>query len=1287
MSSLNERFIFQASAISTRLVIGAMLLAAHADVRASSIAAGTAHSAVVKTTDNTVWTFGSGGNGRLGDGATTTRVLPVQVTSLSNVSAVAAGAAHTLFLKSDGTVWAAGVNSNGQLGDNTITQRTSPVQVKTGASTFLTGVTKIAAGGSFSLAVKSDGTVWGWGLNSSGQLGNNSTTQSNVAVQVKTDATTFLTGVTHVAAGDFHALALKSDGSVVAWGYNVNGRLGNGGTTQSNVAVPVSFSAGTVITAVAAGGSHSLAVKSDGTLWAWGNKTSGRLGDGSTSGQQLVPLEIAGVANVISIAAGAAHSALVESDGVVRTFGDNAAGQLGDGTTTDSPWPMTVSGVTNAISIVAAANHTLAVTSDGIVWAWGDNVSGQIGDGTQTEDRLTPVSISEAGYAWKVGTPTFSLAAGTYVVAASVSTTVSSATSAASIYYTLDGSEPTSSSTPYTGALTITQTVTLKARAYKASVPTSNVGTRVYELKAMAPAISPSSATYNIPQTSTMTSGTTAASIRYTTDGSEPSESSATYSTGVPIEVSATLKAKAFNAGWTPSNTTTVAYTLKVGLPSFSPVAGSYGTAQSVGVTTVTPGATLRYTESGLEPVETDAVVSGAIPVGHSLTLRARGWKAGWTTSDGVLASYLLGVGTVATPTFSPTPGTFTTAPTVTLASATTGAEIRYTLDGSDPGLQSPIFASPFTVPATSTVKARAFKADMVASAIASASYTVNTGSTDAPTISVGSGVYTTQRTVVITAATADVIRYTTTGADPVETDTSITSGGSLLVDRALILKVKAWKSGFAPSAVVRRDYVVTGAIAAGDSHMLALKADGTVWSWGSNLSGKLGRSGPTNVPGQVTGLSDVVAVVAGAGHSLALKADGTVVGWGLNTSGQIGIGSTASPQNTPVALSLTNIVAIAAGEDHSLALKSDGTVMAWGLHSSGQLGVGTSPPSPCTSTQCNSPTQISGLVDVVAIAAGNDHSLALKSDGTVVAFGEASSGQIGDGQSTTDRKSPVTVLAPAGIVRIAAGGNVSLALKADGLSAGSLWTWGANASGQLGDGTTVAQNRPYAVLSSVALAASGEQHSLALALDGRLWSWGAGTAGALGTGSTDRNPVPTYLVSSFESLAAYGGTSFSTAIAADGQVFVWGLNTSSQLGDGTTLQKTTPIPVPSFALASNGWLASDTDQDGLSNATEYRIGTDPLNPDSNGNGLPDGLELQMGSPPSLPDTDGDGLTNVKEIELGTDPNKADTDGDGVADGLDAFPLDPTQSQATPDPGDTTGPTITLQEPTNAVEQ
>ncbi len=256
----------------------------------AAVAGGTDDSLAVKS-DGSVWAWGANAFGELGDNTTTSRSTPVQVLgpggtgTLSGVVAIAAGDEYSVAVKSDGSVWDWGLNEFGELGDNTKTDSSTPVQVLgPGGTGTLSGVAAIAAGADHSLALKSDGSVWAWGANAFGQLGDNTKTSRSTPVQVLgPGGTGTLSGVVAIAAGEDHSLAVKSDGSVWAWGYNVDGALGDNTTTNSSTPVQVLGPGGTGtlsgVVAVAAGSFYSLALKSDGSVWAWGSNPNGELGD------------------------------------------------------------------------------------------------------------------------------------------------------------------------------------------------------------------------------------------------------------------------------------------------------------------------------------------------------------------------------------------------------------------------------------------------------------------------------------------------------------------------------------------------------------------------------------------------------------------------------------------------------------------------------------------------------------------------------------------------------------------------------------------------------------------------------------------------------------------------------------------------------------------------------------------------------------------------------------------------------------------------------------------------
>jgi len=384
------------------------------------------------------------------------------------------------------------------------------------------------------------------------------------------------------------------------------------------------------------------------------------------------------------------------------------------------------------------------------------------------------------------------------------------------------------------------------------------------------------------------------------------------------------------------------------------------------------------------------------------------------------------------------------------------------------------------------------------------------------------------------------------------------------------------------PSGAVAAPPLVQPDIAGGDFYSLALDADGILWSFGENLYGQLGHaenigtSTPNPVPTQV--LSGVLAVAGGFNHSMALKSDGTVWTFGDNKSGQLGRSvnsgiDAANPVPAPVP-GLTNVVAIDAGGFHSLALKGDGTVWAWGHNAEGALGTATNND---TELPNPTPTQVPGLTGISAIAAGDYHSMALKSDGTLWTFGWNLYGQLGDPLTSGDpgaNPTPVQVLT--GIDMIAAGGSHSLAVT----TTDELKTFGLNFFGQLGtatnSGTSTDNPNPTTVIATqVAAVAAGLDHSLVLKTDGTLWTFGYNWDGELGTttnnGTANPNPVPTQVLSGVDEIAA--GGYHSLLFNDDRELITFGWNNRGQLGvtsnSGSDAPNPTPIEVPSAQFLS----------------------------------------------------------------------------------------------------------------------
>jgi len=1240
-----------------------------------AISAGHEHSVALKP-DGTLWAWGGNSYGQIGDGTSgTDRITPVPVSALTAVKAIAAGGYHTLALKTDGTVWGFGQNASGQLGDRSTINRSTAVRAYQ-----LSGVTTIAAGERHSLALKSDQTVYAWGENGEGQLGLGDFADRNKPTRI-----TGLTGVTAIAAGLQHSLALKADGTLWAWGRNSYGVLGNG-TSGDTQASPVQVNPVSGMRLVGAGSYHSLALLNDGTGRAWGSNYSGQVGDGTTGTERTVPTPISVMTGMLALAGGGLHTLALTNDGGVSSWGDNGSGQLGDGTTTGHALPAQIAGLVGGVGISPGADHSLALDDRGVVWAWGSNVRGQLGDGG-LRNQLRPVPVSDPGFAWKVATPYLSVGSGEYVTSGSgLNVTVTCATAGATIHYTTSGLDPTEADPATGGTVFVTQSATLKAKAWKTGMPPSNLASATYALRVSAPTLSPGPGTYNIPRTVSISTATLGAVIHVTTNGAEPTEADPV-STSWVVDASLTLLAKAWKPGWLPSAPAAGgAYTMMVGTPSLTPGGGSYTAVQTIEVATVTPGATIRYTTSGVEPTTNDPVIASGstVTIDRSLTFKAKGWKAGWSDSDTAAAAYLLSLGTVAVPTMSPPGGTYGLAQSVTLSSATQAATIRYTTDGREPSWSSPVYSTPLLVESNTTIKAKAYKADSAASATATAAYVIDTGAVATPSFSPATGTYVLQQLVTVVSDTPGaVIHYTTTGVDPTEADPTAASGSQLLVDRSMMLKAKAWKSGMPASGVARADYQVTGAIAAGTDYTLAVKPDGTAWAWGANDYGQLGDG--SNVrktsPVRIVDLTNVIAVAAGTYHSLALTNTGTVWSWGENLAGQLG-NNTLTASWSPVQVlegaggPLTGVVAIAVPpgglQSYSLALKGDGTVWGWGRNYYNG-----------TMQDRLTATQIVTLTGVTRIAAVQSYCLALKSDGaasgTVWAWGGAG---VGDG-TTAIRPNPVSGMA--GAIDVAGGVTHSLVLRQDG----SVYAWGGNfnvTAGQLGDGTAVARLSPVrtGALTNMKGLAAGQYSSAGVKGDVSLWIWGwYGSYDSVGQ-SERLLPVPLAGLQGIVAVASRGN--HLVALDVDGGVWTWGDNGNGQVGDGTLGGfRNPPFRVPGFGTGST-WLGLDPDGDGLATWRELELGTDPLNADTNGDGIPDGAAVSLGLSPTSTDMDGDGVSNAVEIGRGTDPFLADTDGDTVGDGSDCFPLDSTRSQCpSPTPGDTTPPVIILTEPTGAV--
>lgn len=836
---------------------------------------------VGETTFLVAGAVGSNNSGQLGIGSSSNRTNFAAISS--DVVSVSAGGSHSLILKTDGSLWGYGSNIYGQLGGGSQ------------QGLIATGVVTMAAGGAHTLYVKEDGSLWALGLNLSGQLGVTTPFSNASPVQVAT-------GVVAVAAGSYHSLFIKADGTLWAMGANNYGQLGDGTTIARTTPVQVA----TGVKAVNASGvftslsptsnpSHSLFVKADGSLWSMGANIYAF--SSPAAGGQLTPVQVA--TGVAAASAGANFYMMIKVDGTLWAMGRNEAGQLGDGTLLPAISPVQIA--TDVASVSAGLYHTMYIKTDGSLWTTGVNSSGQLGDGTTT-NRSTPVQVA-AGVASVSAGPLHSLV------------------TAAGAVVTFDLGER-------------------GARAGGGAL------------------VQP-----------------------------------------VFVNTSAVAPNLVVDTGWV--------------------FAGWEGDFDRV--------STSRTISARYEAATTPVLHS--VPVSSSVSWRGSAALEVTATANGPL-TYQWYRGESGDTT-SPVPGT-TVAMLVTPPLAST-ARFWVRVSNSGLSIDSPSMLVTIRDEPVSAMVLRGMGGN----------YENQLGGN-----AIISGLIPAQ----------------------IATDAVFACGG---LTHTLYLKVDGslWAIGgnsdgqlghsftFAlPNPLVPNGVV---SVAAGALHSMYVQADGTLWATGANASGQLGDGTKFNRSSPIQVAAGVASVAAGSYHTLFIKTDGSLWAMGSNAAGQLGDGTTIT-RILPVKIA-EGVLAVAAGGAHSLFVKADGSLWAMGSNTAGQLGDGTN-------VDRASPVLIAS--DVAFVAAGNNHTLFAKDDGTLWSVGDNSSGQLGDG---TQSNTSFPRLVAANVVGAAAGGSHSLFIT----TSGALWAMGNNGIGQLGYPGTNSRVRPVQIASGVYAASAGTNHSL----------------------------------------------------------------------------------------------------------------------------------------------------------------------------------------------------------------
>jgi len=1062
------------------------------EVMFEQVAAGDGHSLAIDVNGN-LWTWGSNTFGQLGNNSTTNAPVPINLSALAgnpvqnlNFQTASVGSSHSLAIDTAGNLWTWGRNDvGGQLGNNSATDSSVPINLSALAGSPVQNIqfrTVTAGSGALhSLAIDVNGNLWTWGSNTFGQLGNNSTTDSPVPINLSTLAGSpvqnfrFLTAT----ANYDHSLAIDVNGNLWTWGSNANGQLGNNSTTNSPVPINLSALAGSPVQnlhlqAIAASASHSMAIDTNGNLWTWGAGSFGQLGNGTTT-DSSVPINLSTLAGspvqnlrFQTIAGGFNHSLAIDVDGNLWIWGSNLEGQLGNNSTTNSPVPINLSALAGSpvqnlrFQTIAGGggvfdllSHSLAIDTSGKSWAWGSNGSSQLGNGGTSGQSLIPIRPLAT-------TTPYSVVTGVKFGRFNANFTVNSDTS-----------------------ITVT-------------VPQSNIGT--VDVVVQSPRgffTFPNAYTYIFPDPTITNVSPNSGS----TDGGE-----AVAITGTNFMAEQEIEYAQVSASSHSLAIDTNGDLWVWGRNIYGQLGNNSATDSSVPI---------NLSALVGSPVQNLRFRTIAAGVDHSLAIDTSGDLWAWgRNSVGQLGN-----------------NSTTNSPVPINLSALAGSPVQ-------------------------NLKFQTIAAGGHSLAIDTSGNLWAWGSNYAGQLGNNS-----------------------------------TTNSSVPINLSALVGSPVQNLNFQTASV-------------GSSHSLAIDASGNLWAWGANYYGQLGNNSTTNstVPINLSTLAGNPAQnvqfesIAANGHSLAIDTANNLWAWGYNNYGQLGNNSTT---NSTVPINLSTLAGspiqnvkfqtLAAGYGHSLAIDDSNNLWAWGANHSGQLGNNSTTDSPVPinlSTLAGSPLQ---NLQFNFVAAYN-HSLAIDASGSLWSWGSNFFGQLGDGNNTTSQSSAPTNLSAlantssvygVNFRTVSAGYEYSLAID----TAGNLWSWGANDYGQLGNNSTA---NSYAPINLSALAGSPVQnlrfqsvsadnhHSLAIDVNGNLWVWGANYYGQLGNNSYNDSSVPINLSAlagspvqnlRFQAIAA--GYDHSLAIDTNGNLWSWGSNSYGQLGDNSYNDSLVPINLSTLGGSS----------------------------------------------------------------------------------------------------------------------
>jgi len=359
----------------------------------------TVYESIIRNNNLTItpalWCWGNNSSGVLGTDGSPNRSTPVTTfAGGTNWKQVSCGNFHTAAIKTDGSLWVWGSGGTGRLGTNTFFDKDTPVTTFAGGNDWK----QVSCGGVHTAAIKTDGSLWVWGDNADGQLGIN----DSIFADKNTPVTTFAGGNNwkQVSCGTDHTAAIKADGSLWVWGSGGSGRLGTN-LTASRSSPVTTFAGGTDWKQVSCGSIHTAAIKTDGSLWVWGDGASGRLGTNNTVDKYTPVTTFAGGNDWKQVSSGVDHTMAIKTDGTLWGWGYGFSGKLGTNNSNSPLTPVTTfAGGNNWKQVSCGSGHTMAIKTDGTLWGWGDGANGRLGTNS-TVDKSTPVTTFAGGGSWK----------------------------------------------------------------------------------------------------------------------------------------------------------------------------------------------------------------------------------------------------------------------------------------------------------------------------------------------------------------------------------------------------------------------------------------------------------------------------------------------------------------------------------------------------------------------------------------------------------------------------------------------------------------------------------------------------------------------------------------------------------------------------------------------------------------------------------------------------------------------------------------------------------------------